>query len=242
MPTYTLYRLYGRDETDQPELLYIGVTMRLNRRITEHRHYQPWGSRIARELTTTEDHPTRRAASDAERDAITATPGLFNHCGQHSAYVPYNPRGAAPPYYTQTEPGEGGYYPGSIWDVGPKVKRPKASKAAPKRKGRPPTPMPQWLRDIDRTPKPPKPPPEMPNAIAAVLASAVEPMSRRDLSRKALSRYPKAMRSAARPSFHTTLAAMVAAGEVTALRVSTDAIGRPVYRYQLSPVRPTPTP
>ena len=61
---HVLYRFYDT----AGELLYVGVTVHLPNRLTDHRHTKPWWTHADR--ITLEHYPTRAAVLEAERTAI----------------------------------------------------------------------------------------------------------------------------------------------------------------------------
>lgn len=70
---HILYRLY--DDADQ--LLYIGITSGpLYQRLIGHARVQPWWDEVAR--CTTETHPTRKALTWAEWEAIDTERPRYN--------------------------------------------------------------------------------------------------------------------------------------------------------------------
>jgi hypothetical protein len=71
MPKRALYRLYG----SMAELLYIGVGIVPEYRVTSHRR-KPWGHLIAR--VEIEWYPTDRAAAVAEKQAIRGEHPIHN--------------------------------------------------------------------------------------------------------------------------------------------------------------------
>lgn len=81
---YALYRLYGEEET----LLYVGMSMNLPARMTQHKVQKVWWQSV-RHITV--DHfDSRRAVLDAEREAIQSERPLWNI--QHSVGASDRPR------------------------------------------------------------------------------------------------------------------------------------------------------
>jgi predicted GIY-YIG superfamily endonuclease len=62
--SHVLYRFF--DATGR--LLYVGITVHLPNRLTDHRHGKPWWTDVTR--ITLEHHPDRNAVLHAERVAI----------------------------------------------------------------------------------------------------------------------------------------------------------------------------
>lgn len=71
-PTVSLYRFY--DSTGQ--LLYIGITNRIPRRLDEHGEEKPWYLEVAD--VKVEHHPDRHAALSAEKAAIKTERPKYN--------------------------------------------------------------------------------------------------------------------------------------------------------------------
>lgn len=69
---HALYRFFGRDD----ELLYIGITFDLPARLAAHRKGKHWWSDIVR--IGIESHTSRKAALEAERQAIIAEQPRWN--------------------------------------------------------------------------------------------------------------------------------------------------------------------
>lgn len=63
-----VYWLYAEDDS----LLYIGSTINVKRRMTQHKSIQPWWPQVAVLKTKTEAYPTVEAARAAETRAIIA--------------------------------------------------------------------------------------------------------------------------------------------------------------------------
>jgi predicted GIY-YIG superfamily endonuclease len=74
----TLYRLFDAEGA----LLYVGISQYPKDRLKQHRASKAWWSLVAR--TTTETHPTRAAAEEAERVAIAREEPRYNiaHVGR----------------------------------------------------------------------------------------------------------------------------------------------------------------
>lgn len=68
----SVYRLFDAGG----DLLYIGRSNNVERRILQHRQQQPWGSSISRWSTV--DYPTRQDAHQAEQRAICAEDPTYN--------------------------------------------------------------------------------------------------------------------------------------------------------------------
>lgn len=71
-PTVSLYRFFDHSN----ELLYIGITNRIPRRLDEHGDDKPWYLEVAR--VEVEHHPDRHAALRAEKDAIKTERPRYN--------------------------------------------------------------------------------------------------------------------------------------------------------------------
>lgn len=80
-----LYRFYDKDGN----LLYVGITAKLSRRVADHRRRQPWWRQRVR--TTIEVHPRRWAALDAERVAIVTEKPRYNIAGRDAAIPAWPP-------------------------------------------------------------------------------------------------------------------------------------------------------
>src|SRR5690606_35262641 len=82
-PTVSLYRFFSRSN----ELLYIGITNRIPRRLDEHGDDKPWYLEVAR--VEVEHHPDRHAALRAEKNAIHAERPRYNiHHNRHVHRTP----------------------------------------------------------------------------------------------------------------------------------------------------------
>ena len=71
IPTHVVYRMWDHDG----QLLYVGVSSRIDRRISQHRRHKPW-QEVA--TITLEHFPTRQEADQAELDAIHTENPLWN--------------------------------------------------------------------------------------------------------------------------------------------------------------------
>lgn len=69
---YSLYRLYGDEDT----LLYVGMSMNLPGRLTNHRVQKPWWT-LVRHITV-EHFETKAAVLTAEREAIQSEQPIWN--------------------------------------------------------------------------------------------------------------------------------------------------------------------
>ena len=69
---YTLYRLYGEDR----DLLYVGISGSVLRRIKEHRQVASWWDQVV--LIETEEFKNQIAARGAEMRAIRAENPRYN--------------------------------------------------------------------------------------------------------------------------------------------------------------------
>jgi predicted GIY-YIG superfamily endonuclease len=78
---HILYRFYDRTNV----LLYIGITVNLEERMAKHAAEKDWWPRVDRSATRIEYYDSRRAALDAEREAIKAEKPLYND--QHNEWV-----------------------------------------------------------------------------------------------------------------------------------------------------------
>lgn len=67
-----LYRLYSASG----ELLYVGVSSRVEQRLGQHRRSKAWFAEVA--LCTTEDHKHRASAFHAEKKAIAQENPRYN--------------------------------------------------------------------------------------------------------------------------------------------------------------------
>lgn len=85
-----VYRLYD----EQGRLLYIGISGNLPQRLMLHSRDKEWWPRVSR--AEAEEHPTRRAAFDAEYAAILSEAPLFN--------TPPKKRAVLPPIIRRDEP------------------------------------------------------------------------------------------------------------------------------------------
>lgn len=82
-PTVSLYRFFNRSN----ELLYIGITNRIPRRLDEHGDDKPWYLEVAR--VEVEHHPDRHSALRAEKNAIHAERPRYNiHHNRHAHRTP----------------------------------------------------------------------------------------------------------------------------------------------------------
>ncbi|MEU4558562.1 GIY-YIG nuclease family protein [Actinoplanes sp. NPDC023936] len=81
---HILYRFYDRTGV----LLYIGITVDLGVRMKDHAKDKPWWPQVDRAATRIEYYDGRRAALDAEREAIKAEKPLEND--QHNEWVESN--------------------------------------------------------------------------------------------------------------------------------------------------------
>lgn len=79
-PTVSLYRFFDHSN----ELLYIGITNRIPRRLDEHGDDKPWYLEVAR--VEVEHHPDRHAALRAEKDAIKTERPRYNIQHNRAAY------------------------------------------------------------------------------------------------------------------------------------------------------------
>lgn len=80
---YSLYRLYGEEET----LLYVGMSMNLPARLTNHRVQKEWWTAVHH--IGVEHFDSRRKVLDAEREAIQSEHPLWNI--QHRVGPPSEP-------------------------------------------------------------------------------------------------------------------------------------------------------
>lgn len=78
-----LYRFYGADD----QLLYVGITNKPGQRWEAHMRLQPWWPQVQRQ--TSEWHPNREAAADAEIVAIREEGPLHNR--RHATSAGLNP-------------------------------------------------------------------------------------------------------------------------------------------------------
>jgi len=74
-----VYRLFDADA----RLIYIGCTYNVESRLKSHRHVMWWAPQIARIKITV--HPTKAAAHEVERAAITAEKPRWNVNGKWAA-------------------------------------------------------------------------------------------------------------------------------------------------------------
>jgi predicted GIY-YIG superfamily endonuclease len=84
-PTVSLYRFYN----STGELLYIGITNRIPRRLDEHGDEKPWYLKVAD--VKVEHHPDRHAALAAEKSAIKTERPKYNvvhNRGRHLTAAP----------------------------------------------------------------------------------------------------------------------------------------------------------
>lgn len=79
----SLYRFYDADD----QLLYVGISLNVFRRMAQHSERKTWWTAVAR--STVEWHPTREAALEAERIAIRDEKPLHNI--QHARTSRKNP-------------------------------------------------------------------------------------------------------------------------------------------------------
>lgn len=77
-----LYRFYDRTGV----LIYIGITVDFHQRRKKHMTYKAWWARVDETATTVEYYLGKRAALDAEREAIKSEKPLEND--QHNEFVP----------------------------------------------------------------------------------------------------------------------------------------------------------
>ncbi len=70
-----LYRLWSKDH----QLLYVGVSTRLRRRVTQHMANQPWADAIYE--VTWDEHPDEMSMLAAEAEAIRVEHPAFNKAG-----------------------------------------------------------------------------------------------------------------------------------------------------------------
>jgi predicted GIY-YIG superfamily endonuclease len=82
-----LYRNFAADGS----LLYVGISKNATRRGYVHKSESHWGDLVAK--TTVENYPTRDAAAEAERRAITFEKPIFN---QLRPWRPEVPKGLCP--------------------------------------------------------------------------------------------------------------------------------------------------
>lgn len=78
---HILYRFYDRTNV----LLYVGITVNLGERMKQHAADKDWWPRVDRSATRIEYLDSRRAALDAEREAIKVEKPLHND--QHNEWV-----------------------------------------------------------------------------------------------------------------------------------------------------------
>ncbi len=86
---HALYRFYNSADV----LLYIGLTVNIGARFSDHRLEKPWWTEISR--IALEHFPDRRSVAAAERAAIIAEKPLHNvqHNGARSTAAPANASG-----------------------------------------------------------------------------------------------------------------------------------------------------
>jgi len=84
---HILYRFYDRTGV----LLYVGITVDLAVRMATHAKEKTWWLRVDRSATRIEYYDSRRAALDAERDAIKTEKPLEND--QHNEWAEIEPDG-----------------------------------------------------------------------------------------------------------------------------------------------------
>jgi predicted GIY-YIG superfamily endonuclease len=70
--TNTLYRMFDENE----RLLYVGITLDVGQRFTDHRQHKPWWQNVV--TMKLEHFATRAELEAAERDAIVAENPLHN--------------------------------------------------------------------------------------------------------------------------------------------------------------------
>jgi predicted GIY-YIG superfamily endonuclease len=71
-----LYRHFDKDD----RLLYVGISLSTAHRLAEHRCVSGWSSKVVK--ITIERFPTRKAALEAERNAIQAEAPIHNVTGK----------------------------------------------------------------------------------------------------------------------------------------------------------------
>lgn len=81
---HTVYRFYN----SATELLYVGVTHRLDERVKQHQASKSWWPEVDQSLTTTERYMDRGMAMAVEAQAILTESPRYNTASPHGGRMP----------------------------------------------------------------------------------------------------------------------------------------------------------